>query len=656
MLPWPHGFAWNRQTTMKRHIYLQMKSVTEARDLFLSRFAVDTLLPPEEIPTVQALGRVTAAPVFARLSSPHYHAAAMDGYAVAAAATFGAKPDRPKILALGRDTWPVNTGQPLPAGTDAVIMVENVQPLPEDRIQIEAAVYPWQHVRKVGEDLVAGEMVLPERTEITPAALGALLAAGVTRLWVRRRPRVSIIPSGDELLPLAELEAADLPPGRIIEFNSAMLAALVTQAGAVPLVRAPVPDRREEIKAALLQALTDSDMVIINAGSSAGSEDHTANVIAELGEVLVHGVAMMPGKPTILGVIAGKPVLGNPGYPVSAVLSFEEFAAPLLAQLLGRRPPRRPTIQAQVAQQLPSKAGLTEFIRVTLGQVGDQVMATPLPRGAGTITSLVRADGIIRIPAESEGIAAGTEVTTELLIDPEDVRRTLVVIGSHDNTLDILATLLRRHHPDLRLASAHVGSTGGLMALKHRRAHLAGSHLFDPATGTYNVPYLQRLLPGVPLKLVNLVWRQQGLMVRPGNPKQIQGFADLTRPEVRFSNRQRGSGTRILLDYQLGRLHIPAEAIQGYEQEEYTHMAVAVNVLSGAADTGLGIKAAAAALGLEFIPVVEERYDLVVPEPTYEDDRFARLLAIIRSAEFQAIVREMGGYDTRETGQVMWSG
>jgi putative molybdopterin biosynthesis protein len=639
---------------MKRHIYLRMKTVGEARDLFLSRFDLDRLLPPEEIPTREALGRVTAAPVLARLSSPHYHAAAMDGYAVAAAVTFGASQERPKVLELGREAFAVNTGHPLPPGTDAVIMVENALLLDETHLQIEAGVYPWQHVRKVGEDLVAQEMVLPERTEITPAALGALLAAGVTRLLVRRRPRVSIIPSGDELLSVADLEAGDLPPGRIIEFNSTVLAALVTQLGAVPVLQAPVPDRREEIRAALLQALAASDMVIINAGSSAGSEDHTANVIAELGEVLVHGVAMMPGKPTILGVVEGKPVLGNPGYPVSAVLSFEEFAAPLLAGLLGRQPPRRPVVQALAAQNLPSRAGLEEFVRVTLGRVGGKLMATPLPRGAGTITSLVRADGIIRIPPSSEGIAAGQEVATELLIPLEEVERTLVVIGSHDNTLDVLATLLRRHHPELRLASAHVGSTGGLLAIKNQRAHLAGSHLFDPATGTYNVPYLNRLLPDVPVTLINLVWRQQGLMVLPGNPKQIQGLADLTRPDVRFTNRQRGSGTRILLDYQLAQQQISPDAIQGYDQEEYTHMAVAVNVLSGAADAGLGIMAAAKALGLDFIPLVEERYDLVVPAPTLAEERFQKVLALIRSEEFQRIVQELGGYDTRQTGELIW--
>ena len=639
---------------MKRHIYLKMKTVEEARQLFRSRFDPDTFLPPEEILTSAALGRVTAVPVFARLSSPHYHSAAMDGYAVAAEVTFGASQDKPKLLELGRQAFPVNTGNPLPSGTNAVIMVENVHPRDEATIQIEAGAYPWQHVRKVGEDLVAHEMVLPEKTEVTPYALAALLAAGVTRLLVRRRPQVVIIPTGDELISVAEIEAGEVPPGRIIEFNSLMLAALTEQLGALPEVRPIVPDRRQEIRAALAEAMQQGDMVIINAGSSAGTEDYTAQVIAELGEVLVHGVTMMPGKPTILGVVQGKPVMGNPGYPVSAALSFDQFAAPLLSDILGRHLPPRPTVAAQPAQKIPSKAGLEEFIRVTLGKVGERIMATPLPRGAGTITSLVRADGLIRIPAASEGVEAEKPVLTELLLSPELLEQTLVVIGSHDNTLDVLATLLRRHHPNLRLSSAHVGSTGGLLALQNHRAHLGGCHLFDPETGSYNVPYIKRLLPELPLKLINLVHRAQGLMVLPDNPKRIQGFQDLIRPGVQFSNRQRGSGTRILLDYQLAQLGIKPQAIQGYQQEEYTHMAVAVNVLSGAADAGLGIMAAARALGLKFIPVVTERYDLVVPETTFADGRFQKLWAIIRSEEFKTTVAAMGGYDTRDTGALMY--
>ncbi|MEW6386971.1 MAG: molybdopterin biosynthesis protein [Thermodesulfobacteriota bacterium] len=638
---------------MKRHIYLRMQSVAEARKIFLSCFDVKNLLPPEEIPTVAARGRVTAAPVWARRSSPATHQAAMDGFAVLAAATFGATPERPRHLAVGRAAFPINTGQIMPPETDAVIMVENVPDPEADPITVEAPVFPWHNVRRIGEDLVAGEMVLPEGVEITPWAQGALLAAGVTRIAVRRLPRVMIIPTGSELVPAAELDQ-DLPPHRLPEFNSVILAGLVAEAGGLPEVGAIVPDQVSSLTGALKEALAAADVVIINAGSSAGTEDYTYQAVAGLGEVLVHGVSMMPGKPTLLAVADGKPVIGNPGYPVSAVLSFEQFVAPLLAGIVGKPIIPRPTLTVYPAQNLPSKPGLTEFIRVTLGRVGEKVIATPLPRGAGTITSLVKADGLLIVPALSEGLEEDRPVEAELLVEPAEIEGTLVVLGSHDNTLDLLATLFKRKDPRLRLSSGHIGSQGGLVALRQGRAHLGGSHLFDPETNTYNVPYIRKYLPGVPLKLINLAWREQGLMVARGNPKNIRNVADLVRPGVRFINRQQGAGTRLLLDYLLKEHGLDAAQVQGYDREEYTHMAVAVNVLSGTADVGLGILAAAQALGLDFLTLTPERYDLVVPERTFQDPRFQTLLEVIRSPEFKAAATALGGYDLKDCGLIVW--
>ena len=541
----------------------------------------------------------------------------------------------------------------MPPGADAVIMVEQIPDPEADPIAVEAPIFPWQHVRRVGEDLVKGEMVLPEGTTITPWSQGALLAAGVTRVLVRRRPRVAIIPTGSELVPASDLDE-EPESGRLPEFNSVILSGLVEEAGGLPIVRPIVPDDPAALIKVLREALAAADVVLINAGSSAGTEDYTCEAVAALGEVLVHGVAMMPGKPTLLGAVQGQPVIGIPGYPVSAVLSFEQFAAPLIAGMIGKRLTPRPHLIVHPAQNLPSKPGLTEFIRVTLGRVGDRVIATPLPRGAGTITSLVRADGLLSVPSLSEGLEEDRLVAAELLVPPEDIDGTLVVLGSHDNTLDLLATLLRRRDPRLRLSSGHVGSLGGLMALRQGRAHLGGSHMLDPETNTYNVPFIQRYLAGVPLKLINLTWRQQGLMLAPGNPKNIRGIKDLARPGVRFINRQRGAGTRLLLDFLLQEEKLAAAAILGYDREEYTHMAVAVNVFSGTADVGLGIMAAAQALGLDFVPLLPERYDLVVPESTFVDPRFQALLAVIRSPEFQEAAAALGGYDLKDCGKILW--
>ena len=630
-----------------------MKSPEEARELFLARFDLKAMLPPEEVATAAARRRVTAAPVWARWSSPAAHQAAMDGFAVAAADTYGARPESPKRLVRGKEAHPINTGHLMPVGTDAVIIVENVPDPEADLLTVEAPVFPWHNVRRVGEDLVAGEMVLPEGVEITPWAQGAMLAAGVTRVLVRRQPLVIIIPTGSELMPATDL-ASGPPPDCLVEFNSVILSGLVEEAGGVPEVWPITPDDPMVLTGVLERAVAAGDVILVNAGSSAGSEDYTYQAVAALGEVLVHGVAMMPGKPTLLGVVKGKPVIGNPGYPVSAALSFEEFAQPLIAGLAGRRLAPRPIIMVHPSQNLPSKPGLSEFIRVTLGRVGDRVMATPLPRGAGTITSLVRADGLLKIPALSEGLEEDRPVAAELLVPPEDIEGTLVVLGSHDNTLDLLATLLRRRDPKLRLSSAHVGSLGGLMALRQGRAHLGGSHLYDPETNSYNVPYIQKYLAGVSLKLINLAWRQQGFMVLPGNPHNIRAVADLTRPGVRFINRQRGAGTRLLLDFLLKQEGIDPAALQGYDREEYTHMAVAANVESGTADVGLGILAAARALGLDFIPLTPERYDLVVPLATFEDRRFEELLAVINSPEFHTAAEALGGYDLKDCGRIVW--
>jgi molybdenum cofactor synthesis domain-containing protein len=638
---------------MKRRIYLSMKSLEEARKVWLARFDLDAMVQAEEIAVVAARSRVTAGPVMARRSSPAVHQAAMDGFAVAAAATFGATPDNPRLLGVGKEAFPVNTGHIMPPGTDAVIMVEQVPDPEADPLIIEAPAFPWQHVRRVGEDLVVGEMVLPEGVEVTPWAQGALLAAGVTKFLVRRRPKVAIIPTGTELVPVAKLDR-DLPEGKLPEFNSVILSGMVAEAGGEPIVKPIVADDPAALIEALKDALKEADMVLINAGSSAGTEDYTFQAIDNLGEVLVHGVAMMPGKPTVLGLVAGKPVIGNPGYPVSAVLSFEQFAGPLIAGLAGTRLTPRPVQLVHPAQNLPSKPGLTEFIRVTLGRVGYKVIATPLPRGAGTITSLVRADGLLVVPALSEGLEEDRPVIAELLGPAEEIEGTLVVLGSHDNTLDLLTTMLRRKNHRLRLSSGHVGSLGGLMALRQGRAHLGGSHMLDPETNTYNVPFIQRHLDGVPLKLINLAWREQGLMVARGNPKNIRAIQDLTRAGVRFINRQRGAGTRLLLDYLLKGNGLPAAQVQGYEREEYTHMAVAVNVASGTADVGLGILAAARALGLDFIPLLPERYDLVVPETTFADPGFQTLLEVIRSREFQRAAAALGGYDLKDCGKIIW--
>ncbi len=640
----------------KRNIYLQMKTLDEARRLWRERVA-DLRTSHEEVATIDGLHRVSAAPVTALLSVPHYHGAAMDGIAVNAADTFGASDVRPLELVLGENAFPVDTGDPLPEGTDAVIMIEQVEPVGDKRVEIRAAAFPWQHVRKVGEDIVAGELLLPQQHRLRPPDLGALLAAGVARLPVFRRPRVWIQPTGTELVPATEAHRAG--PGQIIEFNGTVLAGMVRECGAEPELQEIIEDDYPKLVAAVKRAVdSPCDVILTIAGSSAGTEDYTRAMISELGEVLVHGVAMMPGKPVLLGIIGNKPVIGIPGYPVSAILAFEQFVRRLLFSLQGLPEPTRAHTEAVLGRKMPSRLGLEEFVRVIVGRVKGRLVAMPLQRGAGVITSLTRADGMLQIPQELEGIDVGKPVSVRLLRDADQLDHTLIMIGSHDNAIDLLANELKAHDSRIHLSSSNVGSLGGLMAVRREQTHLAGSHLLDTETGRYNESYIERYLQGIPVRLVQMTRRRQGLLLPPGNPKRIEGVHDLTRSDLRFINRQQGSGTRILFDHCLHREGIDPQRINGYDREEFTHMAVAVAVLSGSADCGMGIYAAAKALGLDFLPVAEERYDLVIPHWSWDDPKIVRLLAIVSGDRFRRLLEQLGGYDPSSSGRVegVWDG
>lgn len=616
-----------------------------------------------------ALGRITAEPVWARLSSPHYHASAMDGFALYSDSTIGAKPSIPVTLRVGDQASYVDTGDPLPGWANAVVPIENVEAVKEDgtsdpdlrhpyAVRLREALTPWAHVRPMGEDIVATELVLPAGHVLRPVDLGAIAASGHSQVVVSRKPRVAILPTGSELVPIGE----QVKHGDIIEYNSLVLAAQVKNWGGEPVRFSIIPDCLEKISAQVQEAANTCDLVLLNAGSSAGSEDFSAQVVENLGVLLVHGVAVRPGHPVILGLIRRNPgegvavIIGVPGYPVSAALTGEIFVEPLLARWLGRVNPPPLEIEAALTRKVTSPAGDDDFVRVVVGKVGERVLAAPLSRGAGVITSLVRADGLMVLPRGVQGLDAGAKVKVRLVRSTADIDRTIFVIGSHDLTLDLLAQFLAdpgKGGHTRRLVSANAGSLGGLVALRRGEAHLAGSHLLDPATGEYNLSYIRQYLPQIPVCIMAWVGRVQGLLVRQGNPQHIISLGDLTRPDVRFVNRQRGAGTRVLLDYHLQATGIPAQTIKGYEAEEYTHLAVAAAVSSGRADCGLGIMAAARALDLDFIPLYTERYDLVIPCHFFEDDLLKPLFDLAHSKSFRRVVQSLDGYDISKMGQIV---
>ncbi|GAB6057504.1 molybdopterin biosynthesis protein [Desulfonatronum parangueonense] len=640
--------------SFQRSIYLTTIPIPEAVAKARQALDRDALVLRETIPSHEAVGRVTAAPVYSRYSSPTHHSAAMDGVAVNAETTFTAREGRPLELKLNKEYWPVNTGHAMPEGTNAVIMIEQVVQLDEQTIAVEAPAFPWQHVRRIGEDIVATELLLPQNHQITPYDVGALLSAGMWEIEVWERIRIAIIPTGDEVLDFST--RPEPKPGQVVESNSQVFTALGASWGCVVKRVPPVRDELEALESAVNKALSEAHIVVIGAGSSAGSKDFTRTVMERAGQVLVHGIAAMPGKPSLLGEARGRLLVGAPGYPVSAVICFEELVRPLAAWLGRRDPGSRPRIEVELTRKAPSKLGVQEFMRLAIGRVGEKWVATPLARGAGMITTLTKAQGIARIPMHSEGVEAGATVEAELLTPEAELERTIVSVGSHDNTLDLLTNELMGLAEPYRLASTHVGSMGGLTALRNGAAHLAGCHLFDPETADYNFPFLAKYLPGLDLLVINLAIRHQGLIVAKGNPKNIKGVEDLPRPDLTFINRQRGAGTRILLDHHLKQAGIAPDAVNGYAKEEYTHMAVAVNVLSGAADCGLGIFAAARALNLDFVPLARERYDLIIPRQWSDDPKITTILELIRSEALQTKIRNLGGYDTDLTGKEMTPG
>jgi putative molybdopterin biosynthesis protein len=628
-----------------------IRDVPAAEALAAWRTACAAARCPERVDAVRlglhdAVGRVTAEPVWATRSSPSFDASAMDGIAVRAQQTVGASESTPVFLE--RDAYLVlDTGDPMPEGFDAVVMREHVHYDDAGRAELRASVAPYQHVRSIGEDVSAGELLLPTGHRLRAVDVAAAAAAGAVDVLVRRAPVVAVLPTGDEIRPVG----TDPAPGVILDTNSLMLVAQAEAIGASAWRSEIVRDEPDAIAAAVRDAAARADLVIVVAGSSAGRDDHTAAVVERLGALTVHGVAVRPGHPVVLGAVDATPVLGAPGYPVSASLTFDIFAAPLLAALEGAAPGERPRARARIARKLASSMGMDDWVRVRLGRVGGDLVATPLPRGAGVLTSLVRADGLLVVPAGLEGHHAGEHVDVTLLRGVGEIDRTIVAVGSHDLVLDLAASELRAADPGVTLASSNVGSLGGLVALRDGLCHVAGSHLLDPASGEYTLPYVDRVLGEREVAVVRLVHREQGLIVARGNPLGLASIDDLARPGVRYVNRQRGAGTRVLLDHELAHRDIAPDTVTGYAREEHTHLAVAAAVAAGRADAGLGVMAAARAFDLHFVPVTREPYDLVLAVETLEDPVIAPLWELLERPAFRSAVEALGGYGTQEMGR-----
>lgn len=594
-----------------------------------------------DIAVSEALGFVTSAPVFAARSSPGEPLSAMDGIVLRAADTHGANERNPLRLKIHKQFEFINTGGLIPKDMDAVVMIENVRPIDDETIEIIEAAYPWQHIRQVGEDIIVGDMLLPSKHTIRAFDLGALIQGGVTQVAVYRPIKVGILPTGSEIVQ--SLEA--LTSGKILDSNSKVIEAMVRELGGAPKVYPVCPDDFDALVCAFEIGVEENDLFLSIAGSSAGQRDLTAKVVAKLGKIIVHGIALKPGKPTILGEIRGKGLIGLPGYPVSCALAFKAFVEPILCGFR-QTPYEKDTLTATLTQKLLSSLKHEERIRVSVGEVFGRWVATPLNREAGSTTSLVKADGILTIPRLLEGLEAGSLQPIQMLKPLGSLKSRVVVIGSHDPLLDHISD-------QISMVATHVGSFGGIFSLKRKECHLAPIHLLDEASGAYNTHVVDQFFKGERMVLIKGFRRLQGLYVKDGNPKNIQGISDLTRVDVSFVNRQKGAGTRQLLDFELKKRDISPEDIWGYDRTMTTHTAVAISVATDTADVGMGVYSAAKAIGLTFIPMGYESYDFLTYAEYMADERLLSFVQTLQSQWFLERATAIGGYQCEESGKVV---
>jgi len=628
--------------------FLEVVSRDEAEARFRRHLRMQPL-GEETVPLAAARGRVLARDVVAPLDVPGFDRASVDGFAVRADDTAEASDGQPVTLRLNSElltpgvapTEPVTagvaaviaTGGMVPRGADAVVMIEQTDLLDgaPPTIELRRAATPGQYIATAGSDIARGETVLRRGRLLTSREIGMLAAVGLDAVPVWRRPRVAVFSTGDEVVA----PGGPIRPGQVFDSNAAILAAAVEEAGGEPVPLGIVPDDLAALQNRLEQALAAGDMVLLSGGTSKGAGDLAYQVVARLADpgVIVHGVALKPGKPLCLAVHDGKPVVVLPGFPTSAIFTFHEFAAPVIRAFAGLPAMRPETVDATLPLRIGSERGRTEYVMVSLMQaLGGGLLAYPTAKGSGAVTGFAQADGFFAVPPLTEAVPAGTPVRVQL-IGTAAAAADLVVIGSHCVGLDLLIGLLEEG--GLRVKSLNVGSSGGLAAVLRGECDVAGVHLMDSATGEYNRPFLTdalRLAPGY--------GRLQGVVFRPDDARFL-GLTDAAaamRVEgALMVNRNAGSGTRILIDWVLGGARPP-----GYSAQTKSHNAVAVAVAQGRADWGVAIQTVAAEYGLGFLPLQAEQYDFVIPAARLDRAPVQRFLELLRLPSTRAALRVRG--------------
>ena len=628
--------------------FLEVVSADEARARF-SR-AIDLApLEPERVTLSDALGRVLAHDVVAAVDAPPFDRSNVDGFALRAADTVGANDLQPKTLHLNAEVIAcgqppalavapgtasaIATGGVIPRGADAVVMIEQTELMDADppRIELRRAAGPGQFISYAGSDIARGETLLRRAARIGSREIGMLAAGGFADVDVVRKPKIAILSTGDELAQLG----APLPPASVYDSNSAILAAAITEAGGEPVGFGAVPDDEAALEKTVRDALSACDMVVLSGGTSKGAGDLSHAIVSRLGRIVVHGVALKPGKPLCLGIVQGKPIVVLPGFPTSAIFTFHGFVAPVIRARAGLPPEAAEEVSARVPVRIASELGRQEFVLVSLVRGEDGLVAFPIGKGSGAVTSFSQADGFLAIDALAPALDADTLARVTLIGSAAEAPD-LVIMGSHDVALDaVIGSVIERGYSARVLA---IGSLGGVAAASRGECDIAPVHLIDPRTGQYNV---HLATPG--LSLVPGWRRMQGILYRPGDKRFEGRSADdalaeaLADVNALMVNRNAGSGTRVLMDRMLEGKRLP-----GYANQPKSHNAVAAAIAQGRADWGLAIAPVARMYGLGFVPVAPEHYDFLVADARRERPAVRAFLAALRDEATRARIRELG--------------
>ena len=644
--------------TSERKVFRELRSLEAAAASFWAEYH-PTELPRENVALPEALGRVLAEDVFSEVDVPGFDRAAMDGFAVVAESTFGVDDQHPARLAvlgeveagntaaysmLKGEAYEIATGAPVPKGADAVVMVEYTKH-GGALVEVYRSITPGENVTGTGSDIMSGELLLRKYQTITPREVGLLAAAGIAMVSVYRKPRVAIFSSGDELIKPGERFSF----GRVYDTNGPAVAASVLECGGVPYVLGILPDDYAEVRERINAALGEADIVISSGSTSSGPGDLFYRVVDDLGEpgVLVHGLTLKPGKPALIGIAKGKPIFGLPGYPTSALMIFHVLVAPIIRRICCKTESRPDSVEATVPLKFFKARGRRELLPVQLLTRPDgEFIAYPMQSGSGAISSFSMADGFVDLPDTQEYVEEGERLSVQLFgsgISPPS----LVAVGSHCVGIDIAFSLLRGKDPQFLGRTINVGSVGGFHAVGRGETDIAGVHLQDEDTGEYNVPFIPRFHLERSACLVRGYDREQGLIVKHGNPKKILAIDDLLRTDVVFINRNRGSGTRLLIDRHLSALAASrgtdlerlSRQIHGFGYEAKTHSAVASAVRNDRADVGFGIRTVAETPDLEFVKLDDEKYDFLIPKERMGKKSVNDFLNLLKSEEFSGALR-----------------